>query len=137
MESGAVEEANNTKLELLISERENINTRVLEIKEEDEEKKHRHKSAIKINTKIKHVIAISSGKGGVGKSTISANIAAELASQGAKVGILDADIYGPSQPIMFGVTGEVMEASTDQHGTTVAYPVERYGVKLASVGFVY
>ena len=86
--------------------------------------------------KIKHIIAVSSGKGGVGKSTIAANIAVELAFQGAKVGILDSDIYGPSQTIMFGVENEVMEAETDQHGNTVAFPVEKHGVKIASIGFV-
>lgn len=85
---------------------------------------------------IKHIIAISSGKGGVGKSTISANIAVELANQGAKVGILDADIYGPSQTVMFGIEGEVMEASTDQHGNTTAFPIEKHGVKIASIGSV-
>ena len=87
-------------------------------------------------SKVKHIIAVSSGKGGVGKSTIAANIATELAFQGAKVGILDSDIYGPSQTIMFGVENEVMEAETDQHGNTVAFPVEKYGVKIASIGFV-
>ncbi len=87
-------------------------------------------------TNVKYVIAIASGKGGVGKSTISANIAAELAKQGAKVGILDSDIYGPSQTIMFGAKDEFMEAETDQHGKTKAYPVEKYGVKVASIGFV-
>ncbi|MDR0927550.1 MAG: Mrp/NBP35 family ATP-binding protein [Ignavibacteria bacterium] len=85
---------------------------------------------------IKHIISVASGKGGVGKSTIAANIAVELAAQGAKVGILDSDIYGPSQTIMFGVENEVMEAETDQHGRTIAYPVEKYGVKVASIGFV-
>jgi ATP-binding protein involved in chromosome partitioning len=88
------------------------------------------------HSKVKHIIAISSGKGGVGKSTIAANIATELALQGAKVGILDSDIYGPSQTIMFGVENEVMVAETDQHGNTVAFPVEKYGVKIASIGFV-
>lgn len=87
-------------------------------------------------SKVKNVIAVASGKGGVGKSTIAANIAAELALQGAKVGILDSDIYGPSQSIMFGLVNETMEADTDQHGKTVAYPIEKYGVKVASIGFV-
>jgi ATP-binding protein involved in chromosome partitioning len=87
-------------------------------------------------TNVKNIIAVASGKGGVGKSTIAANIACELAAQGAKVGMLDSDIYGPSQTIMFGVEDEVMEADTDQHGRTTAYPVEKYGVKVASIGFV-
>ena len=86
--------------------------------------------------KVKYIIAVASGKGGVGKSTISANLATELAKQGAKVGILDSDIYGPSQTIMFGVENEYMEAETDQHGHTKAFPVEKYGVKIASIGFV-
>ena len=103
-------------------------------KEQHEAKKQ--KDFLRVKNSRPAVIAISSGKGGVGKSTIAANIAAELAFQGAKVGILDADIYGPSQTIMFDVANEVMEADTDQHGKTVAFPVEKYGVKIASIGFV-
>jgi ATP-binding protein involved in chromosome partitioning len=85
---------------------------------------------------IKYIIAISSGKGGVGKSTIASCIACELAAQGASVGILDGDIYGPSQPIMLGVENDFMEAQTDQHGNTIAFPAENYGIKIASIGFV-
>ncbi len=104
----------------------------LEIFENSDSIKNREGKA----SKIKHIIAVASGKGGVGKSTISTNIATELAAQGAKVGMIDSDIYGPSQPIMFGLSGETMEAFTDQHGKTTAYPVEKYGVKIASIGFV-
>ena len=93
-------------------------------------------SKIRVKNNQPTIIGISSGKGGVGKSTIAANIAAELAFQGAKVGILDGDIFAPSQTILFGVENEIMEAETDQHGRTVAFPVEKYGVKIASIGFV-
>ena len=109
----------------------------LKITENHEVFLHKSKKRIKNRqSSVRNILAVSSGKGGVGKSTVAANIAAELAFQGAKVGILDSDIYGPSQTIMFGVENEVMEAETDQHGKTVAFPVEKYGVKIASIGFV-
>ena len=85
---------------------------------------------------VKNLIAIASGKGGVGKSTLSANFAAALAQQGATVGLLDADIYGPSQPTMYGVAGEQMRAEKSEDGKLRGYPIERHGVKLASIGFV-
>lgn len=85
---------------------------------------------------VKHLIAISSGKGGVGKSTIAANIAVALAQKGASVGLLDADIYGPSMPTMFGVTGHQMEAVKTNDGKLIGTPVEKYGVKIASIGFI-
>lgn len=82
----------------------------------------------------KHIIAISSGKGGVGKSTVSCNLAVALALQGYKVGLLDADIHGPSQPKMFGVEGaQPIGAQID--GRNVIEPVEKYGVKMLSIGF--
>ena len=80
---------------------------------------------------IKYKIAISSGKGGVGKSTVSSNLAVALAMQGYKVGLLDADIYGPSLPKMFGLEDERPVA--DEQGRIV--PIEKYGVKLLSIGF--
>lgn len=86
--------------------------------------------------KVKNLIAIASGKGGVGKSSITANIAAALALKGVKVGILDADVYGPSQPLMFGLSGEQLPARQNPDGSTVAVPIEKYGVKVASMGFV-
>lgn len=85
---------------------------------------------------IKHLIAVSSGKGGVGKSTIAANIAAALAQRGASVGLLDADIYGPSIPTMYGVAGKQMEAEKTESGALLGYPIEQYGVKIASIGFI-
>ncbi|MDO5643467.1 MAG: Mrp/NBP35 family ATP-binding protein [Paracoccus sp. (in: a-proteobacteria)] len=80
---------------------------------------------------VAHVIAIASGKGGVGKSTVSANLAVALAAEGRRVGLLDADVYGPSQPRMMGVTGR--PASPD--GKTII-PLEGHGVKLMSLGLL-
>lgn len=85
---------------------------------------------------IKNLIAVSSGKGGVGKSTVAANLAAALAQRGASVGLLDADIYGPSQPTMYGLANESMRAEKTADGKVIGYPNEAYGVKIASVGFV-
>lgn len=85
---------------------------------------------------VKNIIAVSSGKGGVGKSAIASNIAASLSLKGAKVGILDADVYGPSQPTMFGLAGQQMGAVKNKEGKTVAIPLEKYGIKVASMGFL-
>ncbi|MCX6153214.1 MAG: Mrp/NBP35 family ATP-binding protein [Candidatus Kapabacteria bacterium] len=85
---------------------------------------------------VKNIIAVASGKGGVGKSSVAANLALALAKTGAKVGILDGDVYGPSQPTMFGVVGERLPAEDLPDGKTIAYPVEKYGVKIASMGFI-
>jgi ATP-binding protein involved in chromosome partitioning len=84
---------------------------------------------------VRNIIAVVSGKGGVGKSTVSANLALALAQGGAKVGLMDADIYGPSVPIMFGVRGErPMMKEVDGKGKIV--PLERYGIKLLSIGLL-
>jgi ATP-binding protein involved in chromosome partitioning len=85
-------------------------------------------------SEVKHIIAVGSGKGGVGKSTVAANLAIALHKNGNKVGILDADIYGPSIPIMFDVAGEkpVMDPNAE-NGQII--PVEKYGIKIQSVGF--
>ncbi|HEX2913960.1 MAG TPA: Mrp/NBP35 family ATP-binding protein [Chloroflexia bacterium] len=80
---------------------------------------------------VKNIIAVSSGKGGVGKSTVSVNLAVALAQEGAKVGLLDADIYGPNIPIMFGV-----EEKPRLIGDNRIAPIEKYGVKLMSIGFL-
>lgn len=83
---------------------------------------------------VKNILAVSSGKGGVGKSTISCNLAVALASLGYKVGLLDADIHGPSIPKMFGVEDahpEVFEVD----GKQTIIPIEKYGVKILSIGF--
>jgi ATP-binding protein involved in chromosome partitioning len=84
--------------------------------------------------KVKNIIAVASGKGGVGKSTVSANLACALAMQGARVGLIDADIYGPSVPIMFDVVNE-KPMLRDIDGKSYLVPVESYGVKLLSIGF--
>lgn len=83
---------------------------------------------------IQNIIAVASGKGGVGKSTVTANVAVTLARMGFKVGILDADIYGPSIPIMFDVALEKPLATT-VNGKSKMRPVENYGVKVLSIGF--
>lgn len=89
----------------------------------------------KVLPKVKNVIAVVSGKGGVGKSTVAANLALALSKGGAKVGLMDADIYGPSVPIMFGVRGErPMMQEVDGKGMIV--PLERYGIKLLSIGLL-
>ncbi|MDM1396254.1 Mrp/NBP35 family ATP-binding protein [Myroides odoratimimus] len=83
---------------------------------------------------IKNIVAISSGKGGVGKSTVTANLAASLANMGFKVGVLDADIYGPSMPIMFDVEG-AKPISVEVDGRSKMKPVSSYGVEILSIGF--
>jgi ATP-binding protein involved in chromosome partitioning len=84
---------------------------------------------------VKNIIAVFSGKGGVGKSTVAANLALALSQGGASVGLMDADIYGPSVPIMFGVRGErpLME---DVNGKGMILPLERFGIKLMSIGLL-
>jgi ATP-binding protein involved in chromosome partitioning len=84
---------------------------------------------------VKNIIAIASGKGGVGKSTVSANLAVALAKSGASVGIIDADIFGPSMPTMFNCENE--QPSIKQvDGKNLIIPIEQYGVKLLSIGFL-
>ncbi|MBE9609345.1 iron-sulfur cluster carrier protein ApbC [Chitinilyticum piscinae] len=81
---------------------------------------------------VKNVIAVASGKGGVGKSTTAANLALALAAEGARVGLLDADIYGPSQPTMLGVAGQQPESPDGQH----LKPVSGHGIQVMSIGFL-
>jgi ATP-binding protein involved in chromosome partitioning len=84
---------------------------------------------------VKNIIAVVSGKGGVGKSTVSANLALALAASGAKVGLMDADIYGPSQHIMFGIRGErPMMKDDGEKGLIV--PIEKFGIKIMSIGLL-
>lgn len=84
---------------------------------------------------VKNIIGVSSGKGGVGKSTVASNLAVALAREGYKVGLLDADIFGPSVPKMFGVEGSEIYIH-DVGGKDMIIPVERYGVKMLSIGFL-
>ncbi len=84
--------------------------------------------------KVKNIIAVSSGKGGVGKSTVAANLAVALAAMGHKVGLVDADIFGPSMPKMFGCE-DAQPYMTEVGGHQYIVPVEQYGVKLLSIGF--
>lgn len=84
---------------------------------------------------VKNIIAVVSGKGGVGKSTVAANLALAIAQSGAKVGLMDADIYGPSVPIMMGVRGE-RPMMMDIEGKGMIIPLEKYGMKLISIGLL-
>jgi ATP-binding protein involved in chromosome partitioning len=92
---------------------------------------HSVQRGIKLMSNVKNIIAVASGKGGVGKSTTAVNLALALAAEGAQVGILDADIYGPSQPMMMGISGQ--PKSLD--GKTME-PLENYGLQVSSIGFM-
>jgi len=83
---------------------------------------------------VRNIIAVGSGKGGVGKSTVAVNLAISLAKTGARVGLLDADIYGPSIPMMFGLLDEKAKGF-DRDGKTYVYPFEKFGLKMISIGF--
>jgi len=84
---------------------------------------------------VKNIIAVASGKGGVGKSTVAANLAISLSLSGARVGLIDADIYGPSAPTMFNCENQQPEI-IEKDGRNLIVPVEQYGVKLISIGFL-
>ncbi|MCB0729507.1 MAG: Mrp/NBP35 family ATP-binding protein [Ignavibacteriae bacterium] len=88
----------------------------------------------KLLPKVKYTIAVASGKGGVGKSTVSVNLALALSKLGFKVGLLDADIYGPSIPLMMGVEGKPQ--IYQESGSNKMLPLENYGIKLMSIGFL-
>jgi len=92
---------------------------------------HAVQRGVQLLQKVKNIVAIASGKGGVGKSTTAVNLALALAAEGATVGILDADIYGPSQPTMMGIVGHPESAD----GNTME-PMENYGVQVMSIGFL-
>jgi len=92
---------------------------------------HAAQRGVKLLPNVKNIIAIASGKGGVGKSTTAANLALALASEGASVGMLDADIYGPSQPMMLGITGRPETSD----GKTLE-PMEGHGIQAISIGFL-
>jgi ATP-binding protein involved in chromosome partitioning len=92
---------------------------------------HAVQRGVQLMPNVKNIIAVASGKGGVGKSTTAANLALALAAEGATVGLLDADIYGPSQPMMMGIEGRPDSAD----GKTME-PMERHGVQVMSIGFL-
>ncbi|RXZ33350.1 iron-sulfur cluster carrier protein ApbC [Oxalobacteraceae bacterium CAVE-383] len=93
---------------------------------------HAVQRGVKLKSSVKNIIAVASGKGGVGKSTTAVNLALALAAEGAQVGILDADIYGPSQPMMMGLSGE---RPSSKDGKTME-PLENYGLQVSSIGFM-
>src|SRR4249920_2569520 len=92
---------------------------------------HAVQGGVKLIPGVRNIVAVASGKGGVGKSTVAVNLALALAAEGARVGILDADIYGPSQPMMMGIVGRPESAD----GKTME-PMENYGVQVMSIGFL-
>ena len=92
---------------------------------------HAAQGGVKLLPNVRNIIAVASGKGGVGKSTTAANLALALAAEGANVGLLDADIYGPSQPTMLGVSGR----PDSKDGKTME-PLEAHGLQIASIGFM-
>ncbi|HWP12208.1 MAG TPA: iron-sulfur cluster carrier protein ApbC [Ramlibacter sp.] len=92
---------------------------------------HAVQRGVALLPKVKNIVAVASGKGGVGKSTTAVNLALALAAEGAAVGLLDADIYGPSQPMMMGINGRPQSAD----GKTME-PLENYGVQVMSIGFL-
>ncbi|QPN32497.1 iron-sulfur cluster carrier protein ApbC [Diaphorobacter sp. JS3051] len=100
----------------------NINTKVIA---------HAVQRGVQLLPQVKNIIAVASGKGGVGKSTTAANLALALAAEGARVGVLDADIYGPSQPMMLGIS----RRPESEDGKTME-PLENYGVQVMSIGFL-
>ena len=97
--------------------------------------KPRRQENVTTTTEITRVIAVASGKGGVGKSTVTANLAVALRQRGYNVGILDADIYGPSQNKMFGCEGYIPDAERDEDGHDFIIPCQSLGIKIMSIGF--
>jgi len=84
---------------------------------------------------VKHIIAVASGKGGVGKSTVAANLSLAFAQNGYKTALVDADLFGPSMPTLFGINGEQLYSKKIE-GKDCFIPIEKFGVKLISIGFL-
>lgn len=125
-----VEHANDPKNDILVNAAKRTLTGVFGEGIEMEIKVVEEKTAL---SKVRHIIAVASGKGGVGKSTVAANLAIALARANQRVGLIDADIYGPSVPMMFGL-GDEQPAAFEKDGKTVMVPLERYSIKLMSIG---
>ena len=125
-----MERANDPKNDILVNGAKRTLTEVFGEDVDIEIKVVEEKTAL---SKVKHIIAVASGKGGVGKSTVAANLAIALARANQRVGLIDADIYGPSVPMMFGL-GDEQPAAFEKDGKTVMVPIERYSIKLMSIG---
>ena len=125
-----VEHVNDPKNDILVNAAKRTLTDVFGEGIDIEIKVVEEKTAL---SKVKHIIAVASGKGGVGKSTVAANLAIALARANQRVGLIDADIYGPSVPMMFGLGNEQPKAF-EKDGKTVMLPLERYSIKLMSIG---
>ena len=125
-----IEEACDHQLKLKIGDEVETSISVVAMNEDNQA----DPQVRKVLPGVKHIIAVASGKGGVGKSTITSNLAAGLAKRGFKVGLIDADIYGPSTPIMFDVQLH-KPGMKDINGKSYMTPVEAYGVKILSIGF--
>ncbi|MFQ5547567.1 MAG: iron-sulfur cluster carrier protein ApbC [Woeseia sp.] len=124
--------AKGLRAELEARIREEIGAETLSLTVDSRITAHGVQRNLKPLANVKNIVAIASGKGGVGKSTTAANIALALAADGASVGVLDADIYGPSQPLMFGLAGE---RPTSMDGQSMQ-PLNAFGVQVMSIGFL-
>lgn len=123
-----MEEACEFAIQRFVSKEHKVKTDVIPLSSE-RSPEHR-----KVLPNVKNIIAVTSGKGGVGKSTITANLAVGLAQKGYSVGLIDADIYGPSMPLMFDVERE-KPVTVDIDGKNLIKPIESHGVKMLSIGF--
>ncbi len=125
-----------SQVQSILNESFPLHTSVVIIKEGEQSKPQSQQDNLQTTTDhIAHVVAITSGKGGVGKSTVTANLAIMLRDMGYRVGILDADIYGPSQPKMFDLEGYMPEAEREEMGRDFILPAQTQELKIMSIGF--